>query len=259
MLLTNRKNYHQFQTTNHLLIFNFMYNITKKEMRHMLYKNLASKILSINLEQNKFIAPLISDELAIEKANEFYSSFLKCKLPNIDDKINFIFNPKLSEYEGFCKPTEFNYKGVSKVTIVLPDEKSVKKIVTVSHEKAHAYHMLSKITTTEVVPSFLDILNSIFLDLEYPGIKTDNLNYKIKEAKKASKLYLGKNKKYDVKKLEDYITNFACAIYLIEMYLKGNEEMVKKRIINNLLTGKEVYTYKDNFDVVKSIEFIKKR
>ncbi len=225
----------------------------------MLYKKLASTILSINLEQNKFIAPSISNELAIEKANEFYNGFLKGELPNIDDKMNYIFNPKLSEYEGFCKPTEFNYMGISKVTIILPEEKSIKKIITVSHEKAHAYHILGKITTSEEVPSFLDILNSIMLDLEYPGIKLDNLNYKIKEAKKAAKLYLDKNKKVDIKMLESYMTDFVCAIYLIQMYLQENERLVREKIIKNLLTGEKCYTYEDNFDVVKSIEFIKKR
>lgn len=234
-----------------------MYNIAKGD-DYMSCKNLAESILLLSEVNDEFKSPVISDEMALRKSNEFYNHVLQGALPNIDDKINFVYDSKLFSFEGFCKPTLFTPSGISKVTIILPEEKSIKKTIIISHEKAHAYHMLSNVKTSETVPSFLDILNSIVLDAMFPGIKINNLNYKTKEAKKVAYLYLNKRAKYDSKKLEEYMQDYANALYLVKEYLTGNKKEVEKSILQNLLTGKDTFIYKDEFDLEKTVEFIKK-
>lgn len=257
MLLPGLKNYHQFYTTKHLLIFNFMYNKAKRK-KIMEYKKLAQDILLLNESKNEFKAPFITNYDAIKKSNDFYHFIFNGALKNIDNKISYVYDPKLVEYEGFCKPTEFSSNGVDKVTIILPEVKSIKKVITITHEKAHAYHMLSKVKTSELVPSFLDILNAIVLDSDYPGIKVNNLDYKIKEAKKVATTYLNRYSKYSKKVQENYMNDFLGAIYLVNKYLLQDENITEETLKNLINKGNNL-TYEDDFDISKAIEFIKKR
>lgn len=223
----------------------------------MTYERLALEILLINEIKHQFNTPIITDDMAIKKSNDFYKSIFNDRLKNIDDKIDYVADKNLTSYEGFCKPTGFSPKGISKVTIILPKEESVKKIVTISHEKAHAYHMLSNTKTSELIPSFLDILNSLMLDKEFPGIKIDNINYKIREAKKVASLYLKHKQKYNIKKQEDYMKDFAMAIFLVKKYLSKDKSEITEMIIKNLLGKESLPIYKDEIEVSKIIEFIR--
>ena len=224
----------------------------------MEYKKLAQDILLLNESKNDFKAPYITNCDAIKKSNDFYHFIFNGALKNIDNKTNYVYDSKLVEYEGFCKTTEFSSNGVDKVTIILPEIKSIKKVITITHEKAHAYHMLSKVKTSELVPSFLDILNAIVLDNDYPGIKVNNLNYKIKEANKVATTYLNKHSKYSKKMQENYMNDFLGAIYLVNRYLLKDENITEE-ILKSLINKDNNLTYEDNFDISKSIEFIKKK
>lgn len=223
----------------------------------MTYEKLALEILLINEIKHQFNPPVITDDIAKQKSNDFYKSIFNDRLKNINDKINYKINKKLTSYEGFCKPTGFSMEGISKVTIVLPKEESVKKIVTISHEKAHAYHMLSNLETSELIPTFLDILNSLMLDEVFPGIKIDNINYKIREAKKVASLYLKHKQKYNTKIQEDYMKDFAMAIFLIKEYLSEDKDKITEMIIKNLLGKEGSPVYKDEIKLSEVIEFIR--
>lgn len=223
----------------------------------MTYEKLALEILLINEIKHQFKPPVITDDMAKQKSNSFYKSIFNDRLKNIDDKIDYATDKNLTSYEGFCKPTSFNPKGISKVTIILPKEESIKKIVTISHEKAHAYHMLSNTKTSELIPSFLDILNSLMLDKEFPGIKIDNINYKIREAKKVASLYLKRKQKYNIKKQEDFMKDFSVAIFLVKKYLSENKNEITEMIIKNLLGKENLPIYKDEINISNIIEFIR--
>lgn len=226
----------------------------------MSYVELANKILLLKIYETNFDAPFLSDEKAIEKSEEFYKKVLNKDGSELNDKINYSFSSDLQEYNGKCMVTSFGPNGKRKVTIILPEEKSARKIITLSHEKAHAYHMLKDFETSELVPSFLDILNGIKLDEEYPGIKIDNLNYKTRQAKRAAEVYLRYYKRKNVQAQIDYMIDFFNSIYLIEKYISGgNDEIITK--INAQLNENQISRkiYSDDFEAKKAIEFIIKK
>lgn len=226
----------------------------------MNHVELANKILLLKEQETQFKPTFLSNELAFKMSQNFYKDALNQNEKELKGKIKYVFSKELMEYNGKCMITSINYDGSKKVTIILPEEQTVRKIITSSHEKAHAYHMLRGYETSEFIPSFIDILNSIYLDKEYPGIKVDNLNYKIRQAQKAAKVYLRYYKRKNVEDQVNYMTDFLNSLYLIQAYLSKKQSQVINEVslqLNKEQKAKRIYT--DDFEVEKAIEFIIKK
>ena len=211
----------------------------------MNHVELANKILLLKEQETQFKPTFLSNELAFKMSQNFYKDALNQNEKELKGKIKYVFSKELMEYNGKCMITSIGYDGSKKVTIILPEEQTVRKIITLSHEKAHAYHMLRGYETSEFIPSFMDILNSIYLDKEYPGIKVDNLNYKIRK---------------NVEDQVNYMTDFLNSLYLIQAYLSKKQSQVINEVslqLNKEQKAKRIYT--DDFEVEKAIEFIIKK
>ena len=57
---------------------------------------------------------------------------------------------------------------------------------------------------------------------------------------------------------ENYMNDFLGAIYLVNRYLLKDENITEE-ILKSLINKDNNLTYEDNFDISKSIEFIKKK
>ena len=111
----------------------------------------------------------------------------------------------------------------------------------------------------------MDIMQSIYLDKVTPGIKKDNINYKINQAKIAAKIYLKKSRLfYSDKMLENqinYMNDFLKTVLLLKEYQESPDN-VKDILYNNLFTNnKDIFdknNYIDDNNIIEKIEFIKK-
>lgn len=231
------------------------------------YKKLAKAILSIDEQESnlKISKNKLEDSIAI--SNEFYDDFFSnSHVPNIDSKVAIYRRGYLEDYNGTCTVNRYLGNRAIDFKIFIPKEEDIKNAVTITHEKAHIYHALNNKKMSEEVPSFMDIIQAIYIDSKYfNGIKDDNINYKIKQAKKSAKIYLNKSKLfYSDKSLEyqiNYMKDFLRTIILLENYLKDKEK-VKSLIYTNLFEDsknpiiKDVYVDDENYK--KQLEFIKK-
>ena len=205
------------------------------------YVRLAKQILNLNLEKDIFIDSRVSLDECISISNEFYEYLFpkENKISVLNNKITVTENRKLKSYNGKCMTDEFNLEGANHVTIKIPRKKSIKRAITLTHEKAHAYHLLNNKSTSEVIPSFLDYMLSKELDKIYKGIKNNNLNYKTSEVKKAALIYL----KYANKNLSDeflvnqinYMLDFINTFTLAIKY-EEDSEFIKNIIKDNLFS-----------------------
>ena len=231
------------------------------------YKKLAKAILSIDEQESnlKISKNKLEDSIAI--SNEFYNDFfLNLHVPNIDSKVAIYRRGYLEDYNGTCTVNRYLGNRAIDFKIFIPKEEDIKNAVTITHEKAHIYHALNNKKMSEEVPSFMDIIQAIYIDSKYfKGIKDDNINYKIKQAKKAAKIYLNKSKLfYSDKSLEyqiNYMKDFLRTIILLENYLEDKEK-VKSLVYTNLFEDsknpiiKDIYVDDENYK--KQLEFIKK-
>lgn len=205
------------------------------------YVELAKQILNLNLEKDIFVDSKVSLDECISISNEFYNYwFLKeDKISVLNNKITIVQDRKLKSYDGKCMTDEFNLEGANHVTIKIPHKKSIKRAITITHEKAHAYHFLNNKQTSEVIPSFLDYMLSKELDKIYKGIKNNNLNYKITEVKKAALIYL----KYANKNINDellvhqinYMLDFINTFVLTIKY-EEDSSFIKNIIKDNIFS-----------------------
>lgn len=231
------------------------------------YKKLAKAILSIDEQESnlKISKNKLEDSIAI--SNEFYNDFfLNLHVPNIDSKVAIYRRGYLEDYNGTCTVNRYLGNRAIDFKIFIPKEEDIKNAVTITHEKAHIYHALNNKKMSEEVPSFMDIIQAIYIDSKFfKGIKDDNINYKIKQAKKAAKIYLNKSKLfYSDKSLEyqiNYMKDFLRTIILLENYLEDKEK-VKSLVYTNLFEDsknpiiKDIYVDDENYK--KQLEFIKK-
>lgn len=245
-----------------------MYNTVKlkRGITMSKHKYLAKKILSLdNYDVDYKPAPLKLKD-SIKVSDLFYEYFFKdYDIYNINDKLYFDKDDELIDYDGACKSKGYISGNISSIMILTPTLESTKNIVTITHEKAHAYNFFNKRRVSEVVPSFMDIMQSIYLDKVAPGIKKDNINYKINQAKIAAKIYLKKSRLfYSDKMLENqinYMNDFLKTFLLLREYQESSDN-VKDILYNNLFTNnKDIFdknNYIDDNNIIEKIEFIKK-
>lgn len=167
-------------------------------------------------------------------------------------------NTIMKEYNGRCK------NGTNESLLILPNKNDVKLIISMTHEKAHTYQDNDQIN--EIIPSFFEILNAILLDKENPGLLHDDLDYKIKEAKKAASCYINFSSKFNDDKLKnftDYMLQFLQAISLLDLYLDDKNEITN--LLDDILFNKinykdsldRLFTYQD-FDIETKIKNLRK-
>lgn len=230
------------------------------------YKYLAKKILSIDNYKVDYKPTSLKLKDSIKVSDLFYECFFKnYEIYNINDKLYFSKDSNLIDYDGACKSKGYISGNISLIMINTPNEENTKNIITITHEKAHAYNFFNKRKVSETVPSFMDIMQSVYLDKALPGIKKDNINYKINQAKIAAKIYLNKSKLFysddKLKNQIDYMNDFLKAILLLKEY-QESPNMIKDILYNNLFTNNkdilENNSYIDDNNLIENIEFIKK-
>ena len=230
------------------------------------YKDLAKNILSLEEYEIDYNALPLKLKDSIKVSDLFYEYFFNdYEIYNINNKLYFNKDDKLKDYNGACKNKECISGKINLITIFTPEIENVKNIVTITHEKAHAYNFFNQKKTSEVIPSFMDIMQSITLNNITEGIKKDNINYKINQAKIAAKIYLKKSKIfYSDEALVNqinYMNDFLKMNLLLEAYYK-DPITIKKIIYENLFTSKDDIftkeTYIDDKSMLNKLEFIRK-
>lgn len=198
------------------------------------YKKIADEILTLNEIENIYLPSSLSLTDANEITKEFYKDFFNQRRNNeiekLDSNIIFRRNTLFEDYNGRCK------NGTKNSLIILPSKNDIKLAISMTHEKAHAYQNNEQIN--EIIPSFFEMLHAVRLNKEYTGILQDNLNYKIKEAKKAAKNYTMLCSNYSDDKLNNltnYMFQFLLSLTLVDSYLKYENKDEITILLDNIL------------------------
>lgn len=208
-----------------------------------LFNDLANYLIDVKIHDEKYLPRYVDFDDQKKMTNEFYQRFFDNKrntqINVLDQKNLYRKNKNLKDFNGRV------YYGTEGNIIELPLSNTIKTACAIMHEKAHTYQAFEE--KNELIPSFFELLFSFYNDKENRGLFKNNVNYKIKEAKKAALSYVyysNKKKKYDLSYQESYLSDFYLAFCLLDLYLNGDKKTITNTLDDILFKDEKLDTLK---------------